>query len=213
MAITYHNLIILDRSGSMSTIRNQAVAGVNETLGTIRAFARHNPDTDQRVTLLAFCACRMQYIADDAPVDTVSDLTPDMYVPCCSTPLYDAIGTSCSKLLAKTISDPDCKVSVTIITDGYENASREWNHPAIARLIASLKERGWLVAYIGADHDVEKVAMSINITNHICFEKSPEGTARMFHREAASRSRWMTASKYRSADEMAADCNEGYFND
>lgn len=213
MPITYHNLIILDRSGSMSSIRSRAVAGVNETLGTIRAFARDNGDTVQRVTLLAFCACRMQYIFDDKPIESIDNISPSDYEPCCSTPLYDAIGTACSKLLARSVSDPDCKVSVTIITDGYENASREWTREGISRLISSLKEKGWLIAYIGADHDVEHVAMSININNYMQFDKSEDGTAEMFRREARSRSRWMKMAKNVDTACLGSQCNDKYFDE
>lgn len=210
MAITYHNLIILDRSGSMTSIRRQTVNGVNETLATIRCFARENPDTDQRVTLLAFCDCRMQYIYSNTPIGDIADLQYDQYIPCCNTPLYDAIGSGCSKILGLTAADPEAKVSVTILTDGYENSSREWDHAAIARLIVSLKERGWLIAYIGTGHDVEKVALSINITNHMKFEKTDKATMEMFRMEQEARKKWMAISKSVSSRDMPSAC-EGYF--
>ncbi len=213
MSIIYHNLIILDRSGSMTDIRRQTVSGLNETLATIRSFARENPDTDQRVTLLAFCACRMQYIYNDKPIAEVTDLTLDQYEPCCCTPLYDAIGSACSRILGLTEGDHDAKVSVTILTDGYENASREWTHDSIARLIASLKQRGWLVAYIGADHDVEKVALSINITNHLCFDKTDEDTAEMFRKESRSRKKWMSRTKNLCCDNDMCSASNSYFDD
>lgn len=208
--MNYYNLIVLDRSGSMSSIRNQAIAGVNETLGTIRSFARQNPDTLQHVSLLPFCSCNMNYTYDNATIDRVGEFTRDMYIPCCSTPLYDAIGTACSKILALTAGDSQAKVSVTIITDGYENASKEWNHQAIAKLIADLKEKGWLFAYIGADHDVEKVAISININNTMKFEKSEEGTRQMFATERRSRESWMSRVKETPTCDMAAE-NDCYF--
>lgn len=210
--ITYHNLIILDRSGSMSSIRSQAVGGVNETLGTIRAFAKANPDTRQRVTLLSFCACNMNYVFNDTPIEQTTPLTNGQYRPCCGTPLYDAIGASCSELLGRTLNSPTDKVSVTIITDGYENASKHWSHKAIRDLIASLKERGWLVTYIGTDHDVEAVSMSINIDNCRSFDKTDEGTTGMFTEENECRMDWMASVKDCVAPTAMREANAGYFD-
>lgn len=210
--MNYYNLIILDRSGSMTTIRNQAVAGVNETIGTIKAFARDNSDTCQHVSLMTFCGCSKGYVYDNTDVMKAVEFTTDMYTPCCSTPLYDAIGMACSKMLALTAGDPEAKVSVTIITDGYENASQEWSHEAIGRLIKDLKNKGWLFAYIGADHDVEKVAISINISNSMTFCHDAEGTQAMFVKESCSRKSWMERVKNVCASKMPY-CNDGYFNE
>lgn len=209
MAHNIYNLIILDRSGSMTSIRNEAVNGVNETLGTIRSFGRRNPLSRQFVTLLAFCSCEMQYIYNCAEASTTRNIRPDDFRPCCCTPLYDAIGLSCKEISRALKSDPDAKVSVTIITDGYENDSKEWNGPTIKKLIESLKAEGWLFAYIGADHDVEKAAMTISIENTLTFDKTPQGTARMFEQERACRESWMAEA---SCDCAPGCCNENYFN-
>lgn len=209
--MNFYNLIILDRSGSMTTIRNKAVAGVNETLGTIKAFARENADTRQYVTLLSFCGCKMDYSYSNTPIERVGEFTREMYEPCCSTPLYDAIGGACSKLLALTAGDNDARVSVTIITDGYENASREWNHGAIAKLIGDLKEKGWLFAYIGADHDVEKTAISINIDNHLTFTHDEEGTEAMFVCENSARKEWMSAARSVECPNQMKSINKNFF--
>ena len=52
------NLIILDKSGSMSTIADAAIAGFNETVGGIRSAQKQFADTQEHyVSLLPFCAC------------------------------------------------------------------------------------------------------------------------------------------------------------
>ena len=81
--------------------------------------------------------------------------------------------------------------SVTVITDGYENASKEYSHKAIKSLIEAYKSEGWLFAYIGADHDVEAVAFNLAIDNHMAFEKSEVGTAHMFDKFQSCRSRFV----------------------
>ena len=70
-------------------------------------------------------------------------------------------------------------VLVTIVTDGYENASREYNGSAVKALVDELKAKGWVFAYIGANQDVEKVAASMSITNTMCFDTTHEGTVAM----------------------------------
>lgn len=66
-----HNVIILDRSGSMESIRRQAVSGVNETVQAIRHAQEKDPMQKNTLTLVAFCSCSMQTIYDDAPIGLV----------------------------------------------------------------------------------------------------------------------------------------------
>lgn len=185
-----YNLIILDQSGSMSSICNQAIAGVNETIGTIKADDRKNSeDCEQFISLVAFCGCNTSFIMENVPAQEAKTITQNDYSPCCSTPLYDAMGMSLTKL-HNLIKDQKAIASVTIITDGYENSSREYDHKAVKALIDRLKAEGWMFAYIGADHDVESVSISLSIDHHIKFDKSARGTQGMFARERASRSSW-----------------------
>ena len=210
MANNIYNLIILDRSGSMCSIRKEAIAGVNETIGSIRATARKNPDSKQYVSLLLFCGCTINYVYENCESSQVKEFSAADYEPCCSTPLYDAIGNSCTTLHKLLKGDPDANVSVTIITDGYENASKEWNHQSIASLIKMYRNEGWLFAYIGADHDVEKVAMQININNTLRFEKSTEGTKEMFRKYGRSRTAWADQA---CCAKMPTEANNSFFKE
>jgi uncharacterized protein YegL len=187
-----YNVIVLDKSGSMSSIARQAVDGVNETIGSIKSAQEKNPDQEHIVTLVAFCGCELKTIYDNVPVAEVKPLTDRDYRPCCMTPLYDAIGTTITRVNAMKNNEQDSLALVTIITDGYENASREYTHTAIRALIESYKEQGWQFTYIGADHDVEQVAYSLNIQHSLQFDKSEAGTQAMFAQERKSRSRWLS---------------------
>lgn len=184
-----YNVIILDKSGSMSTIAKQAVDGVNETLGGIRSSQLNDPTQDNYVTLVAFCVCELRTIYDNTPIAEVRDITPNDYRPCCMTPLYDAIGTTITRL-HPIVTDNKGAAAVTIITDGYENASREYSGKAIKDLIERYKNEGWMFAYIGADHDVEAVAAQMSIDNTLVFDKSEAGTREMFTKHKRSRSHW-----------------------
>lgn len=185
-----YNVVILDKSGSMTSIRKQAVDSVNETFGCIRSMRKKNAEQEQFVTLVAFCGCEQKVIYENAPIEKVNDITPSDYEPCCMTPLYDAIGNVCTRLHTTVKDDESASVAVTIVTDGYENASREFSAKAIKALIEAYKQEGWMFAYIGADHDVESVAFNLSIDNTMTWEKTEEGTEKMAKFVNESRVQW-----------------------
>lgn len=200
---TFYNVVILDKSGSMSSIRKQAIDGVNETFGSIRSSQKKHPDMKQLVTLVAFCGCEQKVIYENTPIDEVKDITQNDYQPCCMTPLYDTIGNVCSRLHNQVKGDATASVAVTIITDGYENASREFSGKAIKALIEAYKEDGWMFAYIGADHDVEAVAFSLAIDNHMSFDKTEAGTTQMFAKMSSSLNNYISA-----VEEASISCDD-----
>lgn len=185
-----YNVVILDKSGSMTSIRKQAVDSVNETFGCIRSMRKKNAEQEQFVTLVAFCGCEQKVIYENTPIEKVSNITPSDYEPCCMTPLYDAIGNVCTRLHTTVKDDASASVAVTIVTDGYENASREFSAKAIKALIEAYKQEGWMFAYIGADHDVESVAFNLSIDNTMTWEKTDEGTEKMAKIVNESRVQW-----------------------
>lgn len=215
-----YNVIILDKSGSMSSITKQAIDGTNETLAAIRSSQLKDPTQDNYVTLVAFCGCELRTIFDNVPIAETRDITSKDYQPCCMTPLYDAVGRTITKL-HPIVAEDKTVAAVTIITDGYENASREYSGKDIKALIESYKNEGWMFAYIGTDHDVEAVAASISINNTINFNKTPEGTRDMFAKESSSRGRWLNRiserimCEYGSAEERHEafrEASQDYFD-
>lgn len=186
-----YNLVILDKSGSMDSIRKEAVDGYNETLGSIRAAQLKHLDTQEHyVSLAAFCDCGIDMIYDKTPIKDAEKLTLKQYDPCCCTPLLDAIGKTVKKMRNHTKDVEDVAVLVTIITDGYENSSKEWNGQAIKKLIDECKEDGWMFSFVGAGEDVVKVATTIAITNTVVWEQTTEGTEAMFENENQARTRF-----------------------
>ena len=94
------NLIIVDESGSMSVIRKQAFAGMNETLQTVREMQKKYPDTNQYVTLVTFDSDHTKWHYDNTPAADTKNLDWKAYNPCAATPLYDAMGKAISKVNA-----------------------------------------------------------------------------------------------------------------
>ncbi len=202
------NLIILDESGSMSLIERQAISGVNETIQTIRDAQQKYENQEHIVTLVSFNSSAVKTIYDKVEANKVKELTSNEYRPACGTPLYDAMGNAITSL-RKSVAENDM-VLVTVITDGEENMSREYNGPAIKALVDSLKTQGWVFTYIGANQDVEKVAATISITNTLSFSASEAGTTAMFAKEKSARARWFE----RVADGCAPSATaEDYFRE
>jgi len=184
-----HNLIIVDESGSMSIIHKQAFTGMNETLQTIRQMQKKYPDQEQHVTLLTFDTGHTTWHYDNTPANKTHDLGWKDYNPGGGTPLYDAIGKGISKVNAN-ISEGD-HVLVTIITDGEENSSVEWTLKMVRNMIEKLKKRNWTFTLIGTDNlDVESMAHSFAIEEHLAFAEDEEGAQTMFAKERRSRERF-----------------------
>ena len=164
-----YNLIILDESGSMSSIYNHALSGINETINGIRQSQEKYPEQEHFVSIVTFEGTRR----DGIPVGDVKDLTKKDYQPGGCTPLYDAMGKAISELDRKVESGD--AVLVTIITDGMENSSREYSGRAVKDLVAMQRKKGWTFAYIGANQDAVEVARDLNIQNAMNYDATPEG--------------------------------------
>ena len=133
MKTKIYNLIILDESGSMQSIKKAAVDGMNETVQSIRSAQSKHEDQEHFVTLITFNSDRIKGIYNCIPVTEVKELTEDEYIPDCCTPLYDAMGCALNELRSRI--GPEDKVLVTIITDGEENSSTEYNSQSIKALV------------------------------------------------------------------------------
>lgn len=202
------NLVIIDESGSMHCIEKEAIDNVNETIQTIRKAQQMHPDQEHYVSVVTFND-DFKTVYDCMEADKVKEFGPDNYHPNCSTALYDAMGFSLTALRRKVA--PDDKVLVTVVTDGYENSSREYNGSAIKSLVDELKGKGWVFAYIGANHDVTAVASTISITNVMSFASSGYGTQIMT--DKVNRSRERLYSKIALQDFDAQEANSSFFDE
>lgn len=202
------NLIILDESGSMSAIYQPALTGVNETLQTIREAQKEHPNQKHFASLIAFDSGHYNEIYHTTPAEKAVDITSEQYRPCGCTPLYDAMGRAITELRPKVNADD--VVLVTIITDGYENASREYNGKVIKALVEEMKSKGWIFTYIGANQDVEAVAASLAINNHLQFEATSAGAGVMFAKECRSRKKFF--EKLDTSSDRST-ISENYFDD
>ena len=185
-----HNLIILDESGSMESIKKTIVQGFNEIVQTVKGIAKEYPEQEHFISLVTFNGIGNKILHYIDPVEKLELIDDSRYKPDASTPLYDAMGFSFAKLKQVLENIKEYNVLVTILTDGEENASKEYTGLTIKKLIEELKLNRWTFTYIGADHDVEKFAMSISITNTMIFQKNEADMKDMFSKEKSARERY-----------------------
>ena len=194
-----YNVIILDESGSMSSIYNETIQSMNEVINGIRKNQEDHPDQHHYVSIITFEGDGIEGVKtrrDRVPIGVVQDFTKRDYRPGGCTPLYDAMGKTLNELESLVLEDD--RVFATVITDGYENASHEWNAPAIKALIEECKKDGWVFSFIGASRDILKVAETIAIQNTLLWEKTVQGTEEMFSASGNASSRFF--------DKIAAPC-------
>ena len=183
------NLLVVDESGSMSIIKRHALVGINETLTTIQKMQETHKNLEQRVTLITFDSTHTNVFYDNVRASNANPLKAKDYNPCGATPLYDAIGMGIAKINALTTEDDS--VLVTIITDGEENCSEEYDLKMIKNLIEKLKKQNWTFTFIGTDDlDVESIAQNMGLDNHLQFSEDEAGTKAMFARENRARERY-----------------------
>ena len=175
-----YNVIILDESGSMSSIYKETLSSMNEVLSGIRKNQEEFPDQKNFVTIVTFEGSGMKGIKmrrDRVPIESIANFTEADYRPGGCTPLYDAMGKTLNEL--EGLVHTDDRVMATVITDGYENASEEYSGKTIKTLMDRLRGKGWTMAYIGANQDAVEVARDLHIDNALNFCATGEGVAMM----------------------------------
>ena len=192
---TYYQLI-LDRSGSMDDCISETISGFNEQVQMIQSLQLRYPEQEFYVSLTVFNQ-EVSFMQELCRPDAIKELSRHSYIPNGGTALLDAIGMSVTKLhmeIQPEISEGIASAIVVIITDGYENASREYTHKQISSMISRLEEsENWVFSYLGATADAVKVARRMNIRS---------GNSRSYHKKN-------TASIYSSlANSMASYAEE-----
>lgn len=202
-----HNLIILDESGSMSSIKNTIIQGFNELVQTIQGIEKQFPEQEHFVSFVSFNSLGQKLLHFIDPASKLEQIDDKSYNPDAMTPLFDAMGFSINKLKQSLQGQTDYNVLVTVLTDGEENDSKEFSGNDIKKLVEELKQNRWTFTYIGTDHDVEKIAISLSINNTMVFEKNEADIKKMFAREQNARVNY--SKKIRFNEDTASN----YFDD
>ncbi|MCH8885882.1 MAG: VWA domain-containing protein [SAR324 cluster bacterium] len=179
--------IVLDRSGSMASIKDDTIGGFNTFISE-----QKKVEGEGTLTMVQFDN-EFEFVHKALGLQKVPLLDDTTFVPRGSTALLDAIGRTLEYTGArlgkmKKASRPD-QVLFVIITDGQENASREFSLEQINRMIGERKEKDlWQFVFIGANQDaIESGAeLGIDAGNTHAFAADAQGTQAMFQRVSGS---------------------------
>lgn len=141
-------VFIIDKSGSMSGLESDTIGSFNSVI------EEQKKDTENGkvyVTTVMFNH-KHNKVHDRKDIADISEMTKNDYKPCGCTALLDAVGDTLTNLSnAEGIKDRN--VVVAIITDGYENSSKEYKKSQVKELIEAREKDGWKVMFFGAGID------------------------------------------------------------
>ena len=144
--------LLLDRTGSMASIQSDVVGGVNEFIKEQKKI-----NGDVLFSLIQFDSIDPNEVIYNAiPVETVEEFIN--YIPRSATPLFDAVGTTIAntgnRLSKMKEEDRPSKIVIVVFTDGYENASKEYNKKKIKEMVKhQTSVYNWQFIFLGADID------------------------------------------------------------
>lgn len=154
-------VFILDKSGSMGGLETDTIGGFNAMLKK-----QQELEGAARITTALFDN-HYELLHDRLDLNAVSPITQKEYQVGGSTALLDAIGNTIRKLDAVQAQSSEeyraDKVIFVIITDGMENASREYSQLEIANLVSTRRSQGWEFIFLGANMDAIKAAEGYGI--------------------------------------------------
>jgi hypothetical protein len=171
-------ICILDRSGSMSSIINDSIGGFN-------TFLKQQKELKDEATItVALFDDKYDLLYDDVDIKKAEELTNKVWLPRGTTALYDAIGKTINGVKAKHArlgDEAPAKVLVCIVTDGYENASKEYKLDDIKKLIKKCENDDWNFIYLAANQDAFAVGSSFGVSmgNTFTYTASAAGVADM----------------------------------
>lgn len=174
-------VFVLDKSGSMAGLESDTIGGFNAMLNKQKVVAG-----ECRITTVLFDH-RCLLLHDRIDIRAVSPMTEREYFVGGSTALLDAVGMAVHKLEAVRESTAEAyraeKVVFVIITDGAENASREYSAPQVRAMIQRERaEHGWEFIFLGANIDAVETAERFGIARSRAADYVPDeaGTALNF---------------------------------
>jgi hypothetical protein len=169
-------IFVLDKSGSMHSLTSDTIGGVN-------AFIKEQKELtsfDCKLTMVQF-GSDYKIVCSSTSIENVKDLTAEDYVAdgnC--TKLYDAIGRAIAdaghRFRSMDEKDRPGKVLFVVLTDGLENASKEYSKATIEQMIKTqTDEFNWTFVYLGANQDAFQVGTSLGITGSNTMTFIPTG--------------------------------------
>lgn len=175
-----HISIVLDRSGSMASVKTATILGFNTFLAGQKAVPGKCT-----LTLTQFDSegiySRIETLYNGIEIASVPPLTESSFVPRGGTPLYDAVAQGIRDtgnwLQRMPEMQRPAKVVFVIITDGEENSSRQ---TTVQNILDTIKHQTdvykWEFVFIGANINAEKVGQSLGLSVSNCMTSAHNDT-------------------------------------
>jgi len=146
---------VLDETGSMQICKEATISGFNEYIKSLQSQKGGAVD----FTLTKFNSIKIDVVHKAVPLSKVCKINADTYLPDMMTPLYDAIAAAINAADTKKYK----KILCVIMTDGEENASKEYTRDKIFNLIKEKEKENWTFVYLGANQDSWEVGQAIGL--------------------------------------------------
>lgn len=169
--------ILLDRTGSMNLLWDEAVSAVNAYVGELgKAKGKHN------ITLAVFdlwgCngggSAKLQFdvLRDSVPISKWEELKKDEVSPRGMTPLFDAMAKIIS-MAEEANKTGKKKTAIVVMTDGEENASTEVNKDTAKAALDRVQAKKWQVNFLGANFDGFNQATGLGVSRDQAMNFAP----------------------------------------
>jgi hypothetical protein len=173
-----HITFVLDRSGSMEAVRDDAIGGFNAFVEQQRA-----APGQATLTLVQFDH-DYSTVYRAQPIAAVPRLDRDHYIPRGETALYDAVGRGVAETAEHIATLPEAerpaRVVIAVLTDGQENASKEYSYERVRAILAEkANAAGWHVLFLASDLQVVAAAARMGTQSRV-YEPSQRGTRDAF---------------------------------
>lgn len=186
-----HMTFLLDRTGSMTTIRDDVISGFNSMLDEHRA-----APGDMTVSVIQFDKIDpYEVLCDFVGIADVKPLSRETFVPRDWTPLWDAMGKTIvglgERLSAMKEEERPSVVILVIFTDGQENSSIEYNKQQIQKMIQEQQDTyGWRIMFQSCDEKALRDAADIGVATMDRFIPTSAGIKLAYNTTSDRTLRW-----------------------
>ncbi len=171
-------VFILDKSGSMAGLESDTIGGFNGLL------KKQQKMTGEAYVTTVLFDNHYELLHDRININSVRPITNKDYYVEGTTALLDAVGRTINKIVkvqkVQSKADRADKVMFVIITDGMENASREFTSKQIKKMIGRQQDKyGWEFIFLGANIDAVETAANYGIREDraVNYHADSEGTS------------------------------------
>jgi hypothetical protein len=201
-----HIEILLDKSGSMQSVAVDTIGGMNSFLSK-----QKEVPGEVELSLVQFNNTYLTTLVD-LPLNEFTPLNNSSYRPSGFTALLDALGRSIDELGRRLNKRPESerpeKVLFVVLTDGYENASKEYSRQAIKEKITHQREKySWEFIFLGANQDaiLTGAELGIGAGNSLTYAASAQGLDAVYNTSLDT-----AVKKYRSSSGV---CGQSLFTE